>query len=395
MKKIAIILDGSLTDRKGLVNAALYRASYLKRISQDYQIDVYNFQGYDNTIVRKLRHTKRLKRYSEYNVEGLNIKVFWYSSTLLDYILGVRFKRRPFIQQWAYRLKLPYFRKYDLISAHSTKCGLLAYYINKKYNIPFCITWHGSDIHTSPFNNEFNRKDTIKIIESAKFNFFVSKSLLDISERLTTLATKTILYNGVGPSFMKYEDDKRHFLRRKYGLQNKQIVCFAGNVIDIKNPMTLPEIFNSVNRAYDGELCFWIIGDGKLRPLIEQRFIELGLEYKCWGNINADFMVDYLNCVDVLVLPSKNEGLPLITVEALKCGANVVGSNVGGISEVIGMDNVFDINDDFIYKISGRIVEMLSQPILQPLDNKFDWMTTAKKEYEIYQKILNQTKIQQ
>ncbi len=392
MKKIAIIFDGSLTNRKGLVNAVLYRAKYLKDIADDFQIDVYNFQGAEDFVVRKLRHTKKQERYTACIVEGLNVKVFWYSSTLLDYVLSVKLKKRPLLSRWAYLSKASLFKDYDLISAHSTNCGLLAYEINEKYGIPYYVTWHGSDVHTSPFHKKYARHDTIAIMENAKSNFYVSKALLDTSNKLTVNAHKTVLYNGVGPSFVKYEDSRREMLREKYAVKGKKVVCFAGNVIAVKNPLTLPEIFNKVRSSYTGEVVFWIIGDGKLRPVIEQKFLALGLEYKCWGNIVADLMVDYLNCVDVLVLPSKNEGLPLITVEALKCGANVVGSNVGGIVEAIGSDNVFDLNDSFVDNISHRIVEMLSQPTSQSLNDKFDWNATAEEEYEIYQQMLEYNK---
>ena len=66
MKRIAVLFDGSLNDRKGLVNAVLYRVKYLKNIISDFQIDVYNFQGVENFVVRQLRHTKKQERNSEY-----------------------------------------------------------------------------------------------------------------------------------------------------------------------------------------------------------------------------------------------------------------------------------------------------------------------------------------
>ena len=100
-------------------------------------------------------------------------------------------------------------------------------------------------------------------------------------------------------------------------------------------------------------------------------------------------MPEMLNCVDIQILPSKNEGLPLITIEALKCGANVVGSNVGGISEAIGKDNVFNLDSDFVGNISDRIIYMLENNFKQPLSGEFDWKITAKKEYSIYQGILS------
>ena len=385
MKKIAIIFDGSLTNRKGLVNAVLYRAKYLKDIADDFQIDVYNFQGAEDFVVRKLRHTKKQERYTACIVEGLNVKVFWYSSTLLDYVLSVKLKKRPLLSRWAYLSKASLFKDYDLISAHSTNCGLLAYEINKKYGIPYYVTWHGSDVHTSPFHKKYARHDTIAIMENAKYNFFVSKALLETSNKLTVNARKTVLYNGVGPSFVKYKEEKREALRKSFSVKGKKVVCFAGNIIDVKNPCVLPKVFNKVKRNYDGEIAFWILGDGKLRATIEREFSDLHVDCVFWGDIAADMMVDYLNCVDVLVLPSKNEGLPLITVEALKCGANVVGSNVGGIAEAIGRDNVFDLDEAFVSNISHRIIEMLVRPICQSLNDRFYWNTTVKEEYIIYQ----------
>lgn len=385
MKKIAIIFDGSLTNRKGLVNAVLYRAKYLKDIADDFQIDVYNFQGAEDFVVRKLRHTKKQERYTACIVEGLNVKVFWYSSTLLDYVLSVKLKKRPLLSRWAYLSKASLFKDYDLISAHSTNCGLLAYEINKKYGIPYYVTWHGSDVHTSPFHKKYARHDTIAIMENARYNFFVSKALLETSNKLTVNARKTVLYNGVGPSFVKYKEEKREALRKSFSVKGKKVVCFAGNIIDVKNPCVLPKVFNKVKRNYDGEIAFWILGDGKLRATIEREFSDLHVDCVFWGDIAADMMVDYLNCVDVLVLPSKNEGLPLITVEALKCGANVVGSNVGGIAEAIGRDNVFDLDEAFVSNISHRIIEMLVRPICQSLNDRFYWNTTVKEEYIIYQ----------
>lgn len=61
----------------------------------------------------------------------------------------------------------------------------------------------------------------------------------------------------------------------------------------------------------------------------------------------------------MLLLPSLNEGMPRVTLEALTCGVSVVGSNVGGISESIGEKNSFDLDDDFLNSISSRAIEIL------------------------------------
>ena len=103
-----------------------------------------------------------------------------------------------------------------------------------------------------------------------------------------------------------------------------------------------------------------------------------------WGNVPAENMPSMLNCVDVLILPSRNEGLPLIAVEAIACGANAVGAKVGGIPEAMGEENTFCHGGSFVENISDRIVFMLNNRVEQPLRPCFSWEETAKIENSIY-----------
>ena len=93
-----------------------------------------------------------------------------------------------------------------------------------------------------------------------------------------------------------------------------------------------------------------------------------------------------MNSIDVLVLPSLNEGLPLVCAEAISCGAKVVGSDVGGIPEVVGHDNVVPLGDSFVKDIADKIVSMLNgQSPVQTLPSEISWSRTASLELSIMQ----------
>lgn len=383
MKKIAIIIDGDLINRKGQVNASLNRIKHLTAIA-NYQIDVFAIQNYDDALVRKLRKTEKRNRISTMIVDGIEIKLLWRRFSLINYLSVYKLKYKSLFSSAWHKKYARLFQSYDIISAHSIACGRLALAIHERYGIPFFVTWHGSDIHTLPYNNKYTRYDTIKTLEKATCNFFVSKALLEASTALTSNTKRELLYNGVGNEFFLYTQEKRKELRCKWNVEGKKVIAFIGNLFPIKNVLLLPEIFRQITDKYNGDAAFWVVGDGKLRSSLEDMLQQYNVECKLWGNQPASIIPDFMNAIDVLILPSKNEGLPLVTVEALACGTNVVGSNVGGISEVVGKENVFDLDDNFVENISNRIVQMLESEIKQTLSTDFDWKATAKKENSIY-----------
>ncbi len=384
--KIAIVFEGSLTNRKGLVNAVLSRIKHLQDIA-DYQIDVYSFQQYEGWLTRKLKRISSLPdRVDCLKIDDINIRALWYKYSLTDYILRQRLNYKDIVTKIRWNHFAELFKQYDLISAHSYRSGKFALYLNKLYNIPYYVTWHGSDIHTIPQTNRFIKKETISIIESATCNFFVSNALLIASHSLTKNAQKRVLYNGASEQFFKKGDSEKSLLRQKYYVQEGQkVVAYVGNLFDIKNVLLLPEIFEQIQNSSTKDIVFWIVGDGELRKPLQYALSKHNFN-NChlWGNVRTEEMPNIMNCIDILILPSKNEGLPLVTVEALKCGANVVGSNVGGIPEVIGIENSFNLDDAFINNISQRVVEMLSSQISQSLDDRLSWIATAENENQIY-----------
>jgi glycosyltransferase involved in cell wall biosynthesis len=77
-----------------------------------------------------------------------------------------------------------------------------------------------------------------------------------------------------------------------------------------------------------------LYGEGPRRNLLERLTSRLGLSDRVTfaGHVNVD---EIWSSNQVLVLPSRYEGLPLVLVEAMLCGRPVLATDVGGNSEIL------------------------------------------------------------
>jgi glycosyltransferase involved in cell wall biosynthesis len=93
-----------------------------------------------------------------------------------------------------------------------------------------------------------------------------------------------------------------------------------------------------------GHLSFTFIGQGKFRPELVRLSSELGsghVAVRAWGDVGRA-----LADADLLLLPSRFEGLPLVALEASHHGVPVVASRHAGLSELLPAWCLFDFGDD-------------------------------------------------
>lgn len=381
--RIAILFDADLDNRKGMTNAVLERITYLKKyLPQEIEFDVICISYYFGTIIRLFKQLQKQSRISDCVINDIHIKIRWRKFYITDYLLK-KLGLSPVFAPIQNKLLSKELIHYDLISAHSYICAEIAYQAYSKYNIPYYVTWHGSDIHTQPFQNAFHLNRTKVLIENADINYFVSRALLNQSEDITTSGKKEVSYNGVSYNFHRYDDSCKMLLRKKYNIDvETKIIAFVGNLIPIKNAQYLPDIFYQIIVNTSHKVLFWIIGDGKLRTAIEEKINTLGISSKVcmFGNVPYENMPDLMNCIDLLLLPSINEGLPLVTVEASRCGAMVVGSDAGGIPEAIGKEHTVVHGDKFIERFANKCISVLSNKEIIFINDKLDWDYTAQNE---------------
>lgn len=83
------------------------------------------------------------------------------------------------------------------------------------------------------------------------------------------------------------------------------------------------------------QVNFMVVGDGPLREELEQEASELGLQNRVTFVGRRENIPEILATLDIFVLPSVTEGLPLTILEAMAAGKPVVATRVGGVPEAI------------------------------------------------------------
>ena len=74
---------------------------------------------------------------------------------------------------------------------------------------------------------------------------------------------------------------------------------------------------------------------------------------------------DIIPSCDILILPSFSESFGLVLIEALACGKPVIGSDVGGISEIINNDVGLLVNPNKISSIADAIDNLVNEEDLR------------------------------
>lgn len=137
-----------------------------------------------------------------------------------------------------------------------------------------------------------------------------------------------IINNGVDTNRFAFNQDVRIIFRQKLGLTDDQILI--GNVGHfwgkVKNQSFIVDVFSEIVKR-DNNYHLVLIGDGAMRPEIEKKVDSLGLKDKVIFTGNINNVSDYLNAIDLIVMPSLFEGLPLTLVEQQANGLQCIVSD--------------------------------------------------------------------
>jgi glycosyltransferase involved in cell wall biosynthesis len=206
----------------------------------------------------------------------------------------------------------------------------------RELGFPFVALAQGSDVHQY-LEIPARREIITSLMPGAKAIITRSWELARLLEQAGLAREKLQpIHNGV--DLDRFQPGDVLAARTELGLPREaRIVLFVGNFYDIKNPVVLVEAFARVceDDAFANALLV-MVGGGPLEGEI-QFHAERGA---CSGRViiagrqNTVGVARYMQAADMLCLPSDNEGVPNVILEAFATGLPVVATRVGGISEV-------------------------------------------------------------
>lgn len=178
--------------------------------------------------------------------------------------------------------------------------------------------------------------------------------------------------------------------------QVKRIV-FIGRLVPSKGVDDLLEAFALVSKKTVIELD--VVGGGNIEPYINKiRQLNISSLVEFSGSVSHDESIQKLRSADIMVLPSYQEGLPMVILEAMACNTAIITTNVGGIPDVINdrfNGLMFPPGDiiklaDLINELSvdNQLLQSLTKRAYDDVNNHYSIDCVFPNLISIYKKVL-------
>ena len=234
----------------------------------------------------------------------------------------------------AFRRAVAEFRPDVVYATWAYPDGWAAVRLGHRAGLPVVLKVHGSDVLRLE-HYPIHRRGTVETLRRADRVVAVSR---DLARKVVELgadpARVHLVYNGVDTATFRPGD--RTEARRRLGLDpTRSVVLYVGNLLPVKGPDVLIEATARL-AARGVAFDLHVIGRGPMRESLERRAAEAGLAGRVHfhGPLPHDRLPDWFRAADLLVLPSRSEGVPNVLLEASACGTPYVAGAVGGVPEI-------------------------------------------------------------
>ena len=223
-------------------------------------------------------------------------------------------------------------------------CGILAKQMSGK-DIKIMTTLHGTDITVLGYDHTL--KNAIKFgIEGSDLVTSVSQSLAKQTQDIINTNKPIVpIYNFVREQEFPTKRDNQ--LKSAYGIaDHEKVIIHLSNFRAVKRIDTIIETFTKIHAQLPSKLL--LLGDGPELMDMKQKAKSLGVEDHVLFLGKQDWVSEFYQMSDLVLLLSEKESFGLTLLEAMKSGVVPIGSNAGGIKEVIKHDEtgfIVDVGD--------------------------------------------------
>jgi len=218
----------------------------------------------------------------------------------------------------------------NLIHCHLPWAGFVGRIVHKLSKIPVLYTEHNMQERYHPLTKAINKFTFNSQTQSFGVSDDVTKS---IRENIKPNIDVRTLLNGVNTS--SFVATKSSNIR--YSLDLPENAFVIGNVAVFRFQKRLVEWLRVIKKIREKHTNVYgiIVGDGPLDKEIKKACLDLQLqEYVFFPGLKTE-VKPYLEVMDVFMMTSSFEGLPIALLEAMSMECAIVSTNAGGIKEVI------------------------------------------------------------
>jgi glycosyltransferase involved in cell wall biosynthesis len=313
-------------------------------------------------------------------------------------IAGVKFINR-IINFWnhvksfrmGYRIVKDKFQKPDIVHLNIVyPLGIWAYWLKKRYRIPYVITENSSGFHVT--SDHAYPKPILKlcqrIIKNANFILPVSLNLKENLKLLNPSGQFDIISNVVDENLFISTDSK--------STTNKRLIHISTGVDEIKNLTGMIHVMHEL-KSQNCTMTLDIVSDGDIeyaRKLASDLKLDNVVTFHSTKTTSE--IAEMIQASDALLMFSNYENFPCVIAEAMMCGKPVISSNVNGIPEHVHEFNGVLVNPRDEKALAHEIKRFAygeltfdAREIRTYALANFSYSEVGKKFTAIYKKILS------
>lgn len=225
--------------------------------------------------------------------------------------------------------------KLDILHVHYALphaiCAILARNI-ASHPVKVVTTLHGTDISVLGVDPTLKKMIEYGINESDAVTA-VSKSLAQqTNDMLKIQKDIQVIYNFIDEK--EYYRKELPLIKKQYHISDdEKVFIHISNFRKVKRIQDVVKTFNKIQQKISAKLL--LVGDGPEKPYIYKLVNDLGLNDNVLFLGRQKNISDLLSISDVKLLFSEKESFGLVLLEAMACGVPCIGTNIGGIPEVI------------------------------------------------------------